>query len=342
VLRARLSAVVERLPMARAFAIARGTRSEAVVVVARVEWDGARGLGECTPYPRYGETPEDVRAEIEGLGPWLADAMEDGAYVARDALQDVLPPGAARNALDCALWDLEAKHSGRRVWEMAGTPAPAGLRSVLTLGIDAPEAMAQAARALPSGAIKIKLGAGDGADGARMAALRDARPDAWLMTDSNEGWAQADLPALLDAARAARIDLVEQPLPEGAEAVLERLRDEGAFDGLTLCADESCRKDADMAALARAFDAVNLKLDKTGGLTSALLQVQAARAAGLRVMVGCMLGSSLAMAPGAVLAAAAGADPVDLDGPLWLAQDREGGMLAPDGEVAPPGPALWG
>ncbi len=337
-----LSASVERLPLARAFAISRGTRTEAVVVVARVAHEGARGWGECTPYPRYDERTEDVRGAIEEMGPWLRDALSDGPDVARDALRDAMEPGAARNALDCALWDLEAKLVGRRPWDLAGTPAPTSLRSVLTIGIDTPDAMAGAARERPSSALKIKLGAGDGRDGARLRAVRRARPDAWLMSDSNEGCMEDELPELLDAARDARIDLVEQPLPAGSEPVLERLRGDGALEGLVLCADESCRREADMTALARAYDAVNLKLDKTGGLTAALDQAAAARAAGLRVMVGCMLGSSLAMAPAAMLAAAAGADPVDLDGPLWLAADREGGVVAPDGTVSLPSGDLWG
>jgi L-alanine-DL-glutamate epimerase-like enolase superfamily enzyme len=162
------------------------------------------------------------------------------------------------------------------------------------------------------------------------------------MTDSNEGTAPADLPALLDACRAARVDLVEQPVPQGSDALLAEMRAAGALEGLVLCADESCSKDPDMGDLARAFDAVNLKLDKTGGLTRALVDARAARAAGLSVMVGCMLGSSLAMAPGAVQAAAAGADPVDLDGPLWLARDEAPGMVGADGMVTPPAPELWG
>ena len=337
-----LSAEVRRLPLARTFAIARGARTEQPVVRARIEWDGAVGRGECAPYGRYDETPEGVAAQIEGMRPWLEAALPQGPETARAGLLAAAPPCAARNALDCALWDLQAKREGRRVWEIAGTPAPGALRSVLTLSIDAPDAMAAAARAAPTDAIKIKVGAGDGADADRIRAVRDARPEAWLMTDSNEGTPEAEIDAFLDACRAARIDLVEQPLPQGSEPLLERLRAKGATRGLVLCADESCRKDADMAALARAYDAVNLKLDKTGGLTRALVDARAARAEGLAVMVGCMLGSSLAMAPGAVLAAAAGAEPVDLDGPLWLAEDEAPGIVAGDGTVAAPAPALWG
>ncbi|WP_308918307.1 dipeptide epimerase [Jannaschia sp. LMIT008] len=337
-----LSARVERLPLARAFAISRGARTEAVVVVARVAWQGAAGHGECTPYARYDETPEGVTTQIEEMGPWLGDALTDGPAVARDALLDAMAPCAARNAIDCALWDLQAKVEGRRVWDVAGLPVPGAVRSVLTIGIEPPDAVGRTARDLPTDAIKLKTGAGDGRDPDRIRAARDARPDAWLMTDSNEGTPEAELPAFLVACRAARVDLVEQPLPQGAEAVLERLRADGALDGLVLCADESCRKDADMADLARVYDAVNLKLDKTGGLTHALAQARAARDAGLSVMVGCMLGSSLAMAPAAVLAAAAQADPVDLDGPLWLARDRDAGILSPDGAVAVPDAALWG
>ena len=337
-----LTVAVERLPLARSFAIARGTRTEQPVVRCAVDWRGARGRGECSPYARYGETPEGVAAEVEALRGWLEAALAEGPAAARAALLDAAPPCAARNALDCALWDLEAKAAGGRVWDLAGVPAPGPLRSVLTVGIDAPDAMAEAARAIPGAAIKVKLGAGDGRDPARVAAVRAARPDAWLMTDSNEGTPEDGLADLLAACRDAGVALVEQPLPEGSEAALDRAREAGLTAGLVLCADESCSKGAAMDALARSYDAVNLKLDKTGGLTRALADAAAARAAGLSVMVGCMLGSSLAMAPGAVLAAAAGADPVDLDGPLWLAEDAAPTLLSPDGTVARPDAALWG
>ncbi|KIT17952.1 N-acetyl-D-Glu racemase DgcA [Jannaschia aquimarina] len=333
---------IDRLPLARAFAISRGARTEQVVVMAEIAAGGAVGRGECSPYARYDETPEGVAAQAEAMGGWLDGALTGGPATAREMLLDAMPPCAARNALDCALWDLEARQTGRRVWEIAGIAAPARMRSVLTLSMDTPDAMAEAARALPTDAIKIKVGARDGEDGARIAAIRAARPDAWLMTDANEGWTEAELPALLDAARDARIDLVEQPLAQGAEPALRRLREAGALDGLVLCADESCSKDAEIAELSRTYDAVNLKLDKTGGLTKALRDAQTAREAGMSVMVGCMLGSSLAMAPGAVLAAASGADPVDLDGPLWLARDRDHGILAEDGTVSAPEPGLWG
>ena len=198
-----LQAAIERLPLARPFAIARGSRTEQAVVVARVAWEGAAGRGECTPYPRYHETPEAAHEEIEAMGSWLRDALTDGPAVARDALLDAMAPGAARNAIDCALWDLEAKSSARRVWEIAGLSAPAGLASVLTVGLDAPDAMARAAAVCPSARIKVKLGAGDGRDGERLAAIRAARPDAVLVVDANEGWRTAEMPALMDAARAA-------------------------------------------------------------------------------------------------------------------------------------------
>ena len=337
-----LSAAIERLPLARAFAISRGARTEAVVVTARIADGGAAGRGECTPYARYGETPEGVRDDIEAMGTWLRDALSDGPAVARDALLDAMAPCAARNAIDCALWDLEAKASGRRAWALAGLPEPSGLASVLTIGIDAPDAMARAARDCPTHRVKVKLGAGDGLDGDRLAAIRAARPDAVLVVDANEGWAEGDLPALMVSARAAGVAMVEQPLPQGAEAALARLRADGLFEGVTLCADESCRQDVAMADLAAAFDMVNLKLDKTGGLTHALAQARAARDADLGVMVGCMLGSSLAMAPAAMLAAAGAADPVDLDGPTWLRADRDHGIVAPDGAIAVPDAGLWG
>ena len=337
-----LSASIERLPLARPFAIARGTRIEQIVVVARLAWQGAEGRGECTPYPRYDETPDGVRADVEAIAGWLGDALGDGPATAREALLSAMPPGAARNAVDCALWDLEAKATGRRAWEVAGIAPPEGLASVLTVGIDAPDAMARAAVACVTHRLKVKLGAGDGRDGDRLRAIRAVRPDAVIVVDANEGWAEREMPALVEAAREARVAMVEQPLPQGQEAALRRMREAGALQGVALCADESCRGDVAMAALAGAFDVVNLKLDKTGGLTHGLAQARAAKAAGLGVMVGCMLGSSLAMAPAAVLARAAGADPVDLDGPTWLAADRDGGIVAADGTVAVPGAALWG
>ena len=337
-----LSAAVERLPLARAFAIARGSRTEQAVVVARLNYGSASGMGECSPYARYDETPDGVRGEIEGWGGWLRDVMEDGCAAAREALLDAMAPGAARNALDCALWDAEAKAAGRRVWDLAGVPAPEGLRSVLTVGLDAPDAMAQAARDLPTDRIKVKLGAGDGGDGDRLAAVRAARPEAVIVVDANEGWGVDEMPALMDSARAANVAMVEQPLPQGEEAALAAMRHEGAFDGVDLCADESCRQDVDFAELRQAYDVANLKLDKTGGLTHGLRQARAAREAGLKVMVGCMVGSSWAMAPAAVLAAACGAELVDLDGPTWLAQDRDAGMVDADGTVRVPDAALWG
>ena len=337
-----LRAAIERLPLARPFRIARGTRTEQVVVTVRVAWEGRTGRGECTPYPRYDETPEGVRADVEAMAAWLGDALADGPGVARDALLDAMPPGAARNAVDCALWDLECKAGGRRAWEVAGAAVPAGLRSVLTVGIDAPGAMARAAAACPTERIKVKLGAGDGLDGDRLRLIRGARADAVIVVDANEGWGEDEMPRLLDAAREAGVLMVEQPLPQGREDALRAMRERGLFEGVLLCADESCRQDVAMAELAGTFDMVNLKLDKTGGLTHGLAQARAAKAAGLSVMVGCMLGSSLAMAPGAVLAQAAGADPVDLDGPTWLAADRDGGIVAADGAVSVPGAELWG
>lgn len=335
-----LRAAIETLPLARPFAISRGARTEQTVVVARLRYGRETGVGECSPYARYGETPEGVRAEIEAMAGWLRDAMEDGPRVARDALMDAMAPGAARNAIDCALWDAEAKATARRVWDLAGVAEPAGLRSVLTVGLDAPDAMAEAARAVPSDRIKVKLGAGDGADADRMAAVRAARPDAVIVVDANEGWGADDLHALMAAARDAGVAMVEQPLPQGGDGALDGVR--GAFGDVRLCADESCRQDVDFADLARRYDVANLKLDKTGGLTHALERAEAARAAGMAVMVGCMVGSSWAMAPAAVLAAACGAEVVDLDGPTWLSADREPGMVAADGAVRAPDAALWG
>lgn len=337
-----LSAEISRLPLARPFAIARGSRTEQPVVRAHLLWQGMKGRGECTPYPRYGETPELVAEQVEGQSAWLLSALDQGPASARSALLNKLPACAARNAIDCALWDLQSKRDSRSIWHIAGTPRPKGLRSVLTLSIDVPQAMAKAAKALPTDAIKVKLGLGDGLDCDRIIAVRDARPDAWLMTDSNEGMKEEDLPEFLEICRATSVGLIEQPLPAGKEAILEKLRLNGMTEGLVICADESCRKDPDMGELARAYDAVNLKLDKTGGLTQGLRDVQSAQEAGLRVMVGCMVGSSLAMAPGVVLAAAAGANPIDLDGPLWLASDETPSVVDSHGLVSGPESGLFG
>ncbi|NAZ37993.1 N-acetyl-D-Glu racemase DgcA [Rubellimicrobium sp. CFH 75288] len=318
------SATIEDFPLARAFTISRGSRTHARVVVARLARDGAEGRGECVPYPRYGETPEAVAAAIAALPP---DAT-------RAALPHLLPPGAARNAADCALWDWEARRTGRRVWDLAGLPPPRPVPTAFTLSLDEPAAME--ARAREEGhrpLLKVKLGTPD--DLPRLEAVRRGAPTPRLIVDANEGWREADYRALLPHLERLRVALVEQPFPEGEDGALARLP-----RPVPVCADESCRTRESLPALAGLYDAVNVKLDKAGGLTEALALADAARRQGLSLMVGCMVATSLAVAPAVLLAQ--GAAIADLDGPLLLAQDRAHGLRCDDAGLHPPEPALWG
>ena len=320
----RLSVGVEVFPTAGTFTISRGARTEARVVTVTATCDGKTGRGECVPYARYGETVDSVAAQVASLP----------GTVARSTLSGYLPAGAARNAVDCALWDLEARTAGAPVWQLLGMDPPRPVVTCYTLSLDTPEAMRAAAAANAwRPVLKVKLG-GPG-DMARIEAVRAGAPQARLVVDANEGWT-ADVYADL-APHLVRLGvaLVEQPLPAGADAALADMA-----RPLPVCADESCHDRASLPALAGRYDWVNVKLDKTGGLTEALATIAAARAMGLRVMVGCMVGTSLAMAP-AVLAAQ-GADLADLDGPLLLAQDRPNGLRYDDAGVHPPEPALWG
>ncbi|MBB4285074.1 N-acetyl-D-Glu racemase DgcA [Roseospira goensis] len=324
-----LTVAIERWPIAGGFTIARGTRTEAVVVVATLTDGAIVGRGEAVPYARYGETVDGVVADIEGLRAHLAAGLD------RRAVHDRMPAGAARNALDAALWDLEAKRTGRRVWDLAGVaPPPAALVTAETLSIAAPEAMAEKARALADRPLlKVKVGAEDPL--ARIAAVRAGAPESALIVDANEAWTPDQLRALLPELARLRVDLLEQPLPADRDGALA-----GLESPVTLCADESAHVSADVPRLAALYGAVNVKLDKTGGLTEALDMVAAARAHGLRVMVGCMVGTSLAMAPATVVAGAA--DFVDLDGPVLLARDRDPGIAYHRGRMEPPPAALWG
>lgn len=323
-----LGVAVERWPIAGAFTIARGSKTEAVVVVATVSEGDVVGRGECVPYARYGETVDGVVAAIEAQRAAVAAGLD------RAALQRRMPAGAARNALDCALWDLEAKLAGGRVWTLAGTQAPVAVATACTLSLGTPDAMAAAARALATRPVlKVKLG-GEG-DAARIAAVRAAAPAATLIVDANEGWTEATLDANLAACAAAGVALVEQPLPAAADAVLEH-----CDSPVPLCADESFHDRAGLAVVARRYQAVNVKLDKTGGLTEALAVVDEARQRGLELMIGCMVATSLAMAPAFVLARAARF--VDLDGPLLLARDREPGIRYDDAQMQPFGADVWG
>ncbi|MFC0283002.1 N-acetyl-D-Glu racemase DgcA [Camelimonas abortus] len=323
--------MVERFPIAGGFTISRGSRAEAVVVVARVSAGEVAGRGECVPYARYGESVESVVAAIESV----RARIEAGAD--RMALQRLLPAGAARNALDCALWDLEARQSGVPVHVLAGLDRLRPVTTAFTISLGTAQTMArQAGEAFDSGrpVLKIKLGAPEG-DMERIRAVRAAAPGAVLLADANEGWREQELPALLEACAAADVALVEQPLPAGADAALERMERPAP-----VCADESMHTRADLASLRARYDAVNLKLDKTGGLTEALATAEEATRLGFALMVGCMVGTSLAMAPAMLLAPRARF--VDLDGPLLLARDRSPGLRY-DGAVAwPPGRELWG
>ena len=324
-----LATEIRRFPLSGTFTISRGSRTEAVVVEARLSAGGATGRGECVPYARYGETVESVIAQIEGLRDALASGLD------REGLQRALPSGAARNALDCAFWDLEAKRSARRVWELAGLPQPGPEITAYTLSLESPEVMrATAEENARRPLLKIKLGGGAG-DIARLRAVREGAPDARIVIDANEGWtadSYGDIaPVILDLG----VEMVEQPLPAAADAALA-----GIARPLPVCADESCHDRKSLPHLAGKYDMVNIKLDKTGGLTEALaLKAEAARK-GYGIMVGCMIGSSLGMAPAVLVAQ--GAAVTDLDGPLLLAEDRPHGLIYDELGVHPPEPALWG
>lgn len=319
----KIRATAERWPLAAPFAISRGVKHWAEVVVATVDDGGRQGRGECVPYPRYGETVADVLAAINGFaGPFD-----------REALLTAMPAGAARNAIDCALWDLAAQANGP-AWELAGVPKPEAATTAYTLSLDSPAAMAAAAAATEHPLLKLKLGSGSvRTDIARLQAVRAASA-AELIVDANEGWSLAALEALMPAAVAARVKLVEQPLPAGEDAALAERR----FP-VPLAADESIRDGADLKAVAQRYQAVNIKLDKTGGLTRALALAQEAKALGLGIVVGCMVATSLAMAPSLLLAPFA--DFVDLDGPLLLARDREPSLAYAGARVEWP-PGVWG
>lgn len=324
----RFSVHDERWPIAGAFRIARGSKTEAHVVVAEVEADGLRGRGEATPYARYGETVEGCLADIRELKGELEAGLD------REALQRRLPPGAARNAIDCALWDLEAAQAGVPAWRLAGLARLDPLKTCYTLSLDTPEAMATAARAAARRPmLKLKIGGPDDLD--RVEAVRGAAPRTRLVVDANEALTFDDLRRL--APEFARLDvkLIEQPLPAGQDEALE-----GYDCEVLLCADESLHSCAELEVCARRYGCINIKLDKAGGLTEALALKAQAKALGLEVMVGCMVATSLSMAPALIVAQ--GAEFVDLDGPLLLAEDRSPGLTYLGSLVEPPGPGLWG
>jgi len=329
-----LEVEARRFPIAGSFTISRGSRTEVAVVEARLSDGAVTGRGECVPYPRYGESVESVSEAIMAMAPRLAEGLD------REGLQEAMPAGAARNALDCAFWDLAAKRAGCRVWELDDYRALGGLEprpevTAYTLSLESAEKMrASAAANAHRPLLKVKLGGAEG-DIERLRAVREGAPDARIVIDANEGWTAATYAEIAPVILELGVEMVEQPLPasdDGALAGIER--------PLPVCADEAAHDRASLPHLTGKYDMVNIKLDKTGGLTEALRLRAAAEEAGLAIMVGCMLGSSLAMAPAVLVAR--GAKVVDLDAPLLLAADRTPAIAYEDGRIMPPVPALWG
>ena len=316
----------ETFPIRGSFRISREERTEARVVVAEITDGTHTGRGECVPYPRYSESVESVVAALREMAARIEEGLDS------TALQDEMPAGAARCALDCALLDFEAKSSGQSVADRFGIH-PRPLTTAYTISLGTPEAMAEAAAASGHPLLKIKLG--QPGDDTRIKTIREAVPDATLIVDANEGWSDANLLKNMAACASAGVALIEQPLPSTRDGVLATIS-----HPVPVCADESAHVTEGMERLKGRYDAVNVKLNKTGGLTEALKMVAAAKSMDLKVMVGCMLGTSLAMAP--AIYAAQDVDFVDLDGPLLLANDREGGLHYEGAIVNPPDPALWG
>jgi L-alanine-DL-glutamate epimerase-like enolase superfamily enzyme len=324
----RLTVRAESWPIAGTFTISRGSKTKAEVVLVEIR-DGIRvGRGECVPYARYGETIDGAVAAIEQLRPEIEAGLD------RAALQGAMPPGAARNALDCVLWDLEAKRTGHPVWRLAGLPPPQAVTTAYTLSLGTVESMAAAARA-NAGRPLLKLKLSGPGDLDRVRAVHENAPRARLIVDANEAWTPEIFAELAPQLAPLGVELIEQPLPAGDDAALARLA-----RPVPVCADESCHDTASLSGIRGRYDAVNIKLDKTGGLTEALRLAAAARAEGLALMVGCMVATSLAMAPALLIAQ--DARWVDLDGPLLLARDREPGLIYEGNLVQPALPALWG
>jgi len=321
----------EIFPLAQVFTISRGSRTETRVLTVEISSEGCKGRGECVPYPRYGESIESVTRQIE----WMANELTHlEPAMNRAVLAERMPAGAARNALDCALWDLEAKRSGRAVWEIAGIAPPKPVVTAYTLSLDKPQRMlSEAAKHAYRPLLKIKLGGWN--DLERLEAVREGAPNSSIIVDANEGWTAAVYGELCPTLQRLGVKLVEQPLPAGRDQSLAELP-----RPVPICADESCHTRAELTQLIGRYDYINIKLDKTGGLTEALALRDEARQAGFQIMVGCMVGSSLGMAPAVV--AAQDAAFVDLDGPLWLAQDRPHGLNYDNAGVHPPSPELWG
>ncbi len=322
--RIRTDIHTDSFALAEVFTIARGSRTHAEVLTVSITRNGITGRGECVPYSRYNETSESVTNQIRSLPPEF-----DRSY-----LQDLLPAGAARNAADCALWDLEAKSARKRVWELAGLPMPKPQLTAFTLSLDTPERMKSAsAKHAHHPLLKIKLGTPD--DMPRLEAVREGAPGSRIIVDANEGWSADVYKELAPHLIRLGVTMVEQPLPAGEDGLLEEIE-----RPLPVCADESCHDRLSLPALKGRYDMVNIKLDKTGGLTEALALRDAARKEGYDIMAGCMVGSSLAMAPAVLVAQ--GASVTDLDGPLLLAEDRTPPLRYDESGVHPPQPELWG
>ena len=314
-------------PLKTPFAISRGLKTSAETVRIILREGDHIGRGECVPYARYGESVESVVSAIESI----KYDLESG--LSREELQHSLRAGAARCAVDCALWDLQAKQTSIPVWQRADLPAPKPLRCTMSLSLDAPEAMAAAAQKTTASLLKLKLGGPDDLD--RIRAVHLARPDAELIVDGNEGLAPEDFETLASTAAELGVTLIEQPFPVNEDSPLKT----GAYP-LWICADESVHTSADLEKLADRYDAINIKLDKAGGLTEAIIMARQARELGLKIMVGCMVGGSLSMAPALLVAGLA--DYVDLDGPLWLKADIANGLQFENGMIMPASQALWG
>ena len=316
----------ETWPLDKPFRISRGTRTEMRVVVVTLTDGQHSGRGEGVPIKRYNQSPASVLAEIESI--------KTASNLHREQLQKLLPSGAARNAVDCALWDLEAKISGKRAWELADISIAPEVETTFTISLDSPEAMAATAQATNLPILKLKLG-GDHADVTRVEAVREAAPKARLLIDANESWTPDHYLRVVPSLVEFGVELIEQPFPADANNVLETLD-----HPIPVCADESCHTTADLPGLKKRYEVVNIKLDKTGGLTEALLLADGARRAGFKLLIGCMVCTSLGIAPARLLAGAA--DWIDLDGALLLSRDREHGLAYEDGKIDLPSRQLWG
>ena len=320
---------IERIssPLKQAFAISRGSKTEAETIRVSLEAGSLTGRGESVPYRHYGETQDSVAAQIETA----REAIEAG--IDQSDLLELMPAGAARCAVDCALWDLDAKRTGKPVWQLAGLPEPHPMETATTISLDTPDAMGEAASAADGNLLKLKLGSE--ADLDRVEAVHRSRPGAKLILDGNEGLTLSSFQALSDRAAALGVILIEQPFPAQTDTPLM------TYAGtVSICADESAHTAGDIDRLAQRYDAVNIKLDKAGGLTAGIAMAREARRAGMGIMVGCMVGGSLSMAPAFLLAGLA--DLADLDGPIWLENDVPDGLIYENGRVYPPASALWG